>query len=582
MPRRRSHSSIARIALQTVTACVVAVACLLPISSAQGAAARPGASATATVPGAPAGVHGSAGNQLVALAWNAPSSNGGSPITGYRVTPYINGAAQRTILTGSTAARYTVTGLTNGTAYTFAIAAINSVGAGPNSGKTLPLTPEPLTGAWTTYRHDAARSGLDPSTTSIPGQFGPAWGPVSLNGAVYGEPLISGGLVVVATEADQVYALNEVTGQIVWHVGVGTPVPAGDLPCGNISPKVGVTSTPVIDPSTGRVFVVAETWNGTSASSIAHKLYALNLANGTRVSGFPVTLDPAGTDHAALLQRSALALAGGKVFAGFGGNYGDCGTYHGWMVGVSATGGTPSTFEVEPTHSGGAIWGAGDGPAVDSAGNLWVETGNGFGTGYGYQESVLRLSQALTLLDHWAPSNWSYLDQNDVDLGSGDPLLLPGGLAFVIGKQGIGYLVSTSSLGGTGGAPVYSKQVCGQTDDASFGGAIYSAGIIYATCSDGLRALALNTASRTFTAVPGWQVHYAALGPPILAGGLVWVTGWNSGQLFGLNPQTGQSTVDQTKLPAMTHFTTPSASDGKLFLATGQAIRAYNIATATG
>ena len=96
-----------------------------------------------TVPGAPTNVAGTAGDRSAALTWTAPASDGGSPITGYRITPYIGSTAQPAVLTGSAATSYTVTGLTNGTAYTFRVAAINSVGTGPDSSASPPVTPGP-------------------------------------------------------------------------------------------------------------------------------------------------------------------------------------------------------------------------------------------------------------------------------------------------------------------------------------------------------------------------------------------------------------------------------------------------------
>ncbi len=432
---------------------------------------------------------------------------------------------------------------------------------------------------WTTYRGDAQRSGVDlTSYGSLP--LASAWTSATLSGDVYGEPLVYRGMVIVATESDDVYALSESTGQLVWRVNLGQAVPAGQLPCGDISPTVGITSTPVIDPSTNRVFVVADTWDGTSASSIHHQLFGLNLADGSLVSGFPVMVDPPQNDPRAVLQRTALALDAGKIIVGYGGNDGDCGTYHGSLIAAPESGGAQEVFEVEPLTSGGAIWGAGDGPVVDSSGDIWVETGNGFGSGYGYQESVLKLDANLNLVDHWAPSNWQSLDASDLDLGSADPLLLPGGLVFAIGKQGVGYLLSASNLGGTGASPLYSAQVCGAFA-GSFGGAVYYQGIVYAACADGLRALSLNTTTGTFAPVAGWQVQSGALGPPIVAGGLVWVTGWNSQQLFGLNLLTGQTVVDQPT-PAMDHFAIPSAANGMLFLATGQTVEAYTVAYSLG
>ena len=93
------------------------------------------------MPGAPTGVGGTAGNASVALSWTAPASNGGSAITGYRVTPFIGATAQTPVLTGSAATTFTVTGLTNGTAYTFKVAAINAVGTGADSAASAAITP---------------------------------------------------------------------------------------------------------------------------------------------------------------------------------------------------------------------------------------------------------------------------------------------------------------------------------------------------------------------------------------------------------------------------------------------------------
>ena len=101
----------------------------------------------ATTPGAPTGVTGTAGNTSVALTWTAPASTGGSPVTGYRITPRISGVAQTPVLTGSAGTSFNVTGLTNGTAYTFVVAAINAAGTGPNSSASSSITPATVPGA---------------------------------------------------------------------------------------------------------------------------------------------------------------------------------------------------------------------------------------------------------------------------------------------------------------------------------------------------------------------------------------------------------------------------------------------------
>lgn len=432
--------------------------------------------------------------------------------------------------------------------------------------------------AWTTYRHDSARSGIDPDS-SAPVAPSQDWQVGPLDGRVYGQPLVYGSRVYVATENDTVYALDAASGAIVWQRHVATAVPSGQLGCGDISPTVGITSTPVIDPATGRIYVVADTWSG---STIVHDMYALNLSDGTLGAG-PISVEPPGDTPKDQLQRASLALDAGKVIVGYGGNDGDCGSYHGWLVAVPEGGGPLQSFEVDAATSQGAIWGSGNAPAIDSAGNIWTSTGNGSG-GFGYQESVVKLDWNLNVLDWWAPSNWSSLDSSDTDLGSSMPVLLPSGLVFQIGKAGVGYLLNASSLGHSNtAAPVYSSSVC----SGSWGGAIYVNGVIYVTCSNGLHALSLNTTSRTFQALPGWTVNGNVNGPPTFAGGLVWAVNWSGASLYGLNPSTGASTFSAS-LTGFEHFSSPSAGGGRLFMVhrdpsgSGDDVTAFQVATPPG
>ena len=191
----------------------------------------------------------------------------------------------------------------------------------------------------------------------------PAWTSPALDGEIYGEPLVSSGRVYVATEDDTVYALSAATGAVVWSTHLGSPVPSADLPCGDITPTVGITGTPVIDQSRGEIFVVAdELVNGKPA----HMFTGLATASGK----IEVTqdVDPAGVDTAALLQRTGLTLDDGRVVFGMGGNDGDCAAYRGRLIAVPETGGTPKMFTVDAAagESQGAIWMGGAAPVVDS------------------------------------------------------------------------------------------------------------------------------------------------------------------------------------------------------------------------
>jgi polyvinyl alcohol dehydrogenase (cytochrome) len=384
--------------------------------------------------------------------------------------------------------------------------------------------------------------------------------------------------VYVATENDTIYALDSATGAVVWQRSVGTPVPATDLPCGDISPKVGITSTPTIDLVHGRIYAVLDNFD---ATAVQHRLVALDLATGDLVAGFPVPVDPPGSDPKALLQRASLALDEGRVIIPYGGNSGDCGSYHGWLVSAAQDGvGTPGAFEADPGDHGGAIWGAGDGPSVDGAGHIFASTGNGFApasaTTPDLQESVVELNPDMTLLAHWNPSNWQALDNSDQDLGSSEPLPLPDGLLFAVGKDGVGRLLSADALNTRG--QVFSAPACGS--GGGFGASLYRAGVIYVPCSGGLTALALSLSpSPSFRALSGWSAPTAASGPPIFAGGLVWSTGWrSSGILYGLDSATGTVRF-QTALGSFDHFATPSAGGGRLFVAVGSKLTALTISS---
>ena len=225
--------------------------------------------------------------------------------------------------------------------------------------------------SWTVYHGDPEGQGVAAGVTGV-NVSTPAWTSPTLDGQLYGEPLVSGARVYVATENDTVDALSVATGAVVWSTHLGTPVPSGSLPCGDISPTVGITGTPVIDEARGELFVVAdELING----SPAHQLVGSSTATGkTELSQ---DVDPAGSKPAAILQRTGLTIDAGRVVFGYGGNYGDCSTYHGWVMSVPEAGGTPAAFEVDsgPGESQGAVWMGGAAPVVDAGGNIWVEAG---------------------------------------------------------------------------------------------------------------------------------------------------------------------------------------------------------------
>ena len=153
--------------------------------------------------------------------------------------------------------------------------AIWVIGGGYAGAATLPSRPVDSS-SWTVYHHNAAGAGVVESVTAVDTTTR-AWTSPTLDGQLYGEPLVWSGRVYVATENDTVYALSSATGAVVWSTHLGSPVPAGSLPCGDITPTVGITGTPVIDQARGEIFVVAdELVNGNQA----HMLVGLDVRSG--------------------------------------------------------------------------------------------------------------------------------------------------------------------------------------------------------------------------------------------------------------------------------------------------------------
>jgi outer membrane protein assembly factor BamB len=291
----------------------------------------------------------------------------------------------------------------------------------------------------------------------------------TVSGAVYAQPLYwlppgaTTGRIIVATEDNAVYALDAATGAPVWQRTLGTPVTSSALPCGNINP-IGVTGTPVIDPASGTLYADALI---AGSGGPRHKIFALSLANGKILPGWPVGVDGGLKDlqknfnSSSQGQRSALTIAGGDLFVTYGGNWGDCSIYHGTVVQLPL--GTPKITAVWTTRAhGGGIW-AQSGIASDGQ-SLFVATGNTMGVARWQDgEAVIRLRPGLARsgakADFFTPANWHDLDTGDADLGGTGPIPfdLPAGNGATLprllqfGKDGNAYLLNRNNLGGIGG-----------------------------------------------------------------------------------------------------------------------------------
>jgi hypothetical protein len=395
---------------------------------------------------------------------------------------------------------------------------------------------------WPTYHADLARTGVDRTSPPL-GHLRRIWSR-QLDGQVYAEPLAVGNRVYAATENNTVYALNARSGKIAWKRHLGTPVQGSTLPCGNIEPVTGITGTPAI--SRGTLYAVA------FLSGYRHVLFGLRLRGGKVQLRRPV--DAPGSDPRVHQERSALSVSRGRVYVEYGGLTGDCGDYKGRVLSVRARGKPKLRAFTVGVHREGGIW-APSGAAVDRAGSLFVATGNGDATsGVDAGNEVLRLSPKLKQTDFYRASNSAQLNQTDTDLGSVGPTLLGGGRAFVIGKEGLGLLLSTTHLGGTGGQ-LSSQDVC---SGGAYGGLAYQPPLIYVPCTDGL--FALRVSGNTFSAA--WKQGSSA-GPPIVSGGAVWTID-SGGTLHGYAAGSG-SEVASVGLGSVTHFATPSAGGGRLF-----------------
>jgi outer membrane protein assembly factor BamB len=433
---------------------------------------------------------------------------------------------------------------------------------GTGSGSAGPVTGSaPATGAnWPEYGGGAARTGV---ATGVPpaGKLATAWN-ASLDGAVYGQPLVIGSEVIAATENDSVYALSRVTGKTIWRAHVGTPVPKPPPNgCGNIFP-LGITGTPAYDAGNGLVYAVAET------TGYHHLLVALSAATGKVALRRYLDIPTSANQPAFNQQRPALAIDDGRVYASFGGLSGDCGPYQGSIISAPLTGSGPLTSWRTPTSREGAIWAPG-GPVVGPDGNLWVAIGNGAagaGQPYDGSDSVTELTPGLRRVAFFAPVTWADDNDNDLDLGSTQPVLAAGNSVLITGKRGSGYLLDAGRLGGIGG------QLTQQSICAAFGGAVVSGPVIYEPCrSGGLAAVRVDAAAKSVTVL--WHGPSDSNGSPVLGGGAVWVTAYSdSGSapstLYALNPATGAVRQQISIDAGLPHFSSLSLSGSTAFVST--------------
>jgi uncharacterized repeat protein (TIGR03806 family) len=409
----------------------------------------------------------------------------------------------------------TITGLSTNTTYYYAVSATNiggTVWAQPSlTFTTLPTAP---LASVLTYHNDNSRTGANTNETLLtPGtvntnNFGRLTTYV-VDGFVFAQPLyvanvaIPGqgthNVVFLATENNSVYAFDAdvnlgTNGGLLWHTNLGiAPLSYnhefGDRYNGgyytDLTPEVGITGTPVIDPISGTIYVDVLTREITTTTNYYHRIHALNITNGMEQPYSPVVVSASvpgtgvGGNGTVVTfnaqqhnQRPALTLAGGNLYVAYG-SFADTDPYHGWVMGFNATNlvqltnyifnTTPNaTTAVFGQNAGeGALWMGGDGLCADSSNNLYFETANGSFSantnGGDYGDSFVKLSTTnqLAVSDYFTPYNQAAMASGDNDLGSGGPLLLPDSVGSINhphlilggGKAGIIFLVDRDNMG---------------------------------------------------------------------------------------------------------------------------------------
>jgi len=512
--------------------------------------------------------------------------------------------------------------------------------------------------AITTYHNDNFRSGLNlDETTLTPANVNAAsFGKLftyPVDGQVYAQPLYVPGLTIagkgthnvvfVATENDSVYAFDAdsntgANAAPLWQAAFANPaagvtaVPATDVNCGNLTPLIGITGTPVIDRASGTIYVVAKTKESPSGSvHYYQRLHALDIASGGEKFGgpFPIEATAPGNCYpnqngnvifSALHQnqRAGLVMSNGVLTVAWSSNC-DNNPYTGWVMAFSPTTGKRLAVFNDAPDMGmlsyecrGGIWQGGAAPAVDGDNNMYLATGNGYFNanttgGVDYSDSVVKLQlgkSGFTVADYFTPFNQDTLDEQDLDLGSGGVMVLPGQpgphpyLLAAAGKGGTVYLLNRENLGkynANGDTQIVQELpnaiggVWGTC--AYFNGTVYWGGandsLKAFTLTNGLFRTSASSQSSHVFAYPGTTASVSSNGK---TNGIVWamdIGGFSTGAPAVLHAyaavnlaqelySTAQNPARDQLGPAV-KFAVPTIVNGKVYLGTGNSLAVFGL-----
>jgi outer membrane protein assembly factor BamB len=495
----------------------------------------------------------------------------------------------------------------------------------------------PLGPAVLQHHNDGTRAGLyvDPDFTKaavvgiepLPGfSFSyPSLGSLVASEAVFAQALyessaVKGGdALFVATELDNVYALDPDTGALLWRKNVGMPASAELFPsgCGSIYP-LGITGTPIIDASSGTLFAVAMD----GASGVAdYVVHALSVADGSSrwtldLNAALAPLDPP-FDSSVQMQRGALTIAGGVLYIPFGALAGACGSPYAWVVGVPLA--TPTAAAVKSWHPktiGAGIWGP-SGVATDGT-SVYVGTSENTTLtespdwSNDNSEALLRLGAGPTFTgattDYYAPPDWFAQNAGGGQIGSSGVVLfdLPGStpstLAFVIGKTANASLVNRADMGGIGGQLSFLPSATSDWVEGAMAAYTTASGTYVAVSAPGSRCAAgadLSTIKVQGGAppalAPGWCANAGGHGSPMVTASSVSATGvatdavvWTigtshqgtsgNGLLTGFDGDTGSVLVQPTTLMAdVEHWLSPIVVKGRMYVAGDKRVYAFDL-----
>jgi hypothetical protein len=549
-----------------------------------------------------------------------------------------------TAISGATSSSYTTpaTASTDNGAL-FEVIVSDSAGSVTSSEVKLTVTAAPLAGTdVTTYKFDLARTGLNPNESTLtPANVNSAsFGllrTLAVDGKVDAQPLylsqlsVSGAthnVVYVATEHDSVYAYDADTGAMLWHVSLlGSGETLSDTHgCGQVTPEIGVTSTPVIDRHAGANGVLYVVAMSKSGSTYYQRLHALDVTSGAEVSGGPTQIAAtyptanAGTttfDPGQYEERAALLLLNGTIYTTWT-SHCDAQPYTAWVIAFGESSLQRTAVLNLAPNSGGAgpaIWMAGGGPGADASGNIYLLTANGvfetsldangFPDMQDYGNSFVRITaanNALSVADYFTMSNEIAESAADQDLGSGGEMLLPdltdgtGTVRHLIvgaGKDSNIYVVDRDSM-----SHFNTPNKIWQELDGVLPGGIWSTPayfdntVFYGDAGGTLKAFSISSArlgttpssqSATSFTYPGTAPAVSANGS---ASGIVWAhenTGtavlhaYDATNLTKELYNSNQAANGRDQFGTGNKFITPAIADGKVFVGTTNAVAVFGL-----